>query len=260
VKRLSLLFVASATLAACQAMGLLGTAGGPYPDGCAGLGFELARCEAIVARALATSGVDPDSVASVDVLERARDDPVRLGGYMLARVRLHLSDGSEHLEEVWCTGIGMPDDRVCAADPVIFVGAGLSYDVPCTGPAPGACATLPPTPRPEVVAIARPLEVAALDVPLDRTGLYEIPVGDAGLPDGALTEASLRLAQPRPTTFWIMGGVRLEVRPQVPGRPPIGNIHRDPFPGVEPVEAVLVFEVTEVSPGATLEVRDIVVR
>jgi hypothetical protein len=53
--------------------------------------------------------------------------------------------------------------------------------------------------------------------------------------------------------------VRLEVRPEDPARPPIYSRYREPFDGVEPVRVFLVFEVTELTPGAVLRVRDIVV-
>jgi hypothetical protein len=100
--------------------------------------------------------------------------------------------------------------------------------------------------------------VPVLDVPLDHVGPYSVEVGEAGLPDGAFTRSSASVVDERPTTFWIRDA-RLEIEPVDPKRPPVGNIYREPFDGVEPVRVTLVFDVTEVSPGAVLQVRDIVV-
>jgi hypothetical protein len=51
----------------------------------------------------------------------------------------------------------------------------------------------------------------------------------------------------------------LDIRPTVAGRPPVGSIYRDVFKGPEPVDVFLMFEVTETSPGAVLQVRNLVV-
>jgi hypothetical protein len=110
------------------------------------------------------------------------------------------------------------------------------------------------------VEAANALEVAALDIRLDHVGGYEVLVGEASLPDGSLSERHGSLANTRPTTFWIDDGIGIEVRPTEPGRPAVGSIYRDPYDGVEPVRVFLVFEVVETSPGAVLEVRDILVR
>ena len=133
-----------------------------------------------------------------------------------------------------------------------------------TSPAPATPtrrpAARPSRPRrdPEIEAQARPLRVPALDIPLDHLGSYRIEVGEAGLPDGAFTDSSASLADERPTTFSIRDA-RLVIEPVDPARPPIGSIFRDPFDGVEPARVSLVFDVTELSPGAVLQVRDIVV-
>jgi hypothetical protein len=102
--------------------------------------------------------------------------------------------------------------------------------------------------------------VGSLDIPLDRLGHYEIQVGTASLPDGYLSERSFRLDNHAAETFWIDAGVRLDVRPDMPGRPMIGSRYRDPFDGPEPVTAFLVFEVTDLDAPSILRVRDIVVR
>ena len=90
----------------------------------------------------------------------------------------------------------------------------------------------PATPRREPGYPARPL------------GPYEVEVGEAGLPDGALSTRSATVAD-EAGEFWIADGIEIEVRPVDPARPAIGSIYRDPFDGVEPVKVFLVFDVTE---------------
>ena len=108
-------------------------------------------------------------------------------------------------------------------------------------------------------AIARPLRVASLDIPLDHLGPYEVEVGEAGLPDGVLSTRSATLADPSPETFWIAPFIEIDVRPVDPARPPIGSVYRDPFDGVEPVKVFLVFDVTELKSASVLQVRNLLV-
>lgn len=254
-----LLGIAVLMVAACGIPGLFARTGGVYPDACESLGFGARQCAAIVARAEAELAIPPGSATSIDILPPAAEGNVSLGGQMIARVRFHQAALPDRIQEVWCVGIYGGGDLVCNKDASIGIGGGIDHDVPCTGEPPAGCATLPPTPRPAVQAIARPLRVASLDVPLDHLGLYEIEIGEAGLPDGVLTTRSATLADPKPDAFWIADGILLEVRPVDPARPPVGSIYREPFDGVEPVRVFLVFDVTEVSPGAVLQVRDLVV-
>jgi hypothetical protein len=244
-------------LAACSALPL---GGGPYPEACADLGFSDRRCAAIVERARKSAQIASDEVASIDLLPPYVPDTT-------VRVRFHLVDGDAVTKVVRCgsspiNGGLSPisgDSLACDREPRISLFSGVDMDVPCSGEPPAGCATLPPPPAPGLVAQARPLRVAAIDVPLDHLGPYEIEVGDAGLPGGYLTTRSLTLAEYQPSSFWVEGGVRLEVRPEDPARPPIYSRYREPFDGVEPVRVFLVFEVTELTPGAVLRVRDIVV-
>jgi hypothetical protein len=109
------------------------------------------------------------------------------------------------------------------------------------------------------VAVARPLRIASVDVPIDHLGRYDVEVGEAGLPDGVLSARSATLADPRPEAFWIADGIGIEVRPVDPARPPVGSVYREAFDGVEPVKVFLVFDVTELKSDSVLQVRDLVV-
>ncbi len=65
---------------------------------------------------------------------------------------------------------------------------------------------------------------------------------------------------PSPETYWIEGGVSIDIRPTTPGRPPIVSVYRDPFDGPEPVKAYLVFDVSVLDRAAVLQIQDLVVR
>jgi hypothetical protein len=116
----------------------------------------------MVTHAQGQAGVTTADVVSSDILPPTQDGVARIGGYMISRVRLHLASGTERTEEIWCIGIGggmgLGADDACNHDPKIGIGAGdVVRDVPCSGEPPAGCATLPPTPRPDVQAMARPL-------------------------------------------------------------------------------------------------------
>jgi hypothetical protein len=254
-----LLAVTAIALSGCGIGGMLGSSGGRYPGACADLRFSDRQCAAMVRRAEEKAGIRAEDVVGVDILPPKSDGNQRLSGGMISRVRFHLGSGEIWTEELWCIGVGWDSDRVCREDAHIPLWIGVDHDIPCSGEAPEGCATLPPTPGAAVRALARPLHVPSIDIPIDHLGRYEIEVGAAGLPDGVLSQRSATLPDPRPTAFWIDEGVRLEVRPVDPSRPPVGSVYREPIDGVEPVTVYLVFDVTEFTPGAVLQVRDVVV-
>ena len=261
--RLAAALIAALAVVAGALLPLDRTGSGADPTGCAALKFPERRCQAVVARARDQAAFGPNLVTGLQVLAPVRDDQGRLGlSSVVARVRFDLGNGANVVREVWCGDV-RSDDLACRDDPQIMLSGGVDHDVPCgavPGGEPGShCATLPPTPPPAAVAAAQPLRVGVLDIPLDHLGRYEIEVGQAGLPNGYLTRREYKLADSRPTNFWITGGILLDVRPTIAGRPPVGSIYREGFKGTEPVAVFLVFEVTETSPGAVLQVRDLVV-
>ena len=255
--RLLAVTVLAAVVAGCSFLGGIGRpAGGAYPEACREFDLSARRCEAIVDKAIRDAGIDPEAIVGITLLpfERQRT----LGGGQVALVGLALRDGTEVTREVTCIGVSMR--LACAEVLDIPTSVGVDQDVPCEGEPPEGCATLPPSPAPDAVEAATPLRIGALDIPLDRLGQYEVEVGTASLPDGYLSERSFRLDNRAAETFWIDAGVRLDVRPDVPGRPMIGSRYRDRFEGPEPVTVFLVFEVTDLDAPSVLRVRDIVVR
>ena len=155
-----------------------------------------------------------------------------------------------------CPGGGM----ACADDPILeawSVMHGGYYD--------GIEAELlggRPTIAPDALADAMALRITRLSIPIDHVGRYEVPVGEARLPNGILTDADFALVDDWPTGVSIVdGGVGLEIRSLDEGGKPIRNIYEHGWhPGSERVQAVLVFNVAHFDPGATLAIKDIVVR
>lgn len=244
-------------IAACDLVGGIGgPRGGPYPEACGEWGYSARRCEAIVDRGRESAGIDEGDVRAIRLLPF--EPSVRLGGFQVALVRFELANGTSVDQDVQC--VGVDSGPACNEDTQIFIGGGIDHDIPCAGEPPVGCATEPPVPDAAAVAASTPFTLASIDVPLDHEGPYEIRLGGATLPDGYLSERSGTLADSRPESFWIDDGVRLEIRPDLPGRPPVGSIYRDPFDGPEPVTIFLVFDVTDLDVPSILQVRDIVVR
>lgn len=255
--RVLLLTVLVSLIGACNNLGVASPTGGPYPDACESLDFPARQCDAIVAVAEANASIAPETITSIDILP----PPPRGGVWdhgMIARVRFHHSALPDQTVEVWCTGLTSEIAHACFRDAQISIYGHIDHDTPC-GVDGKSCATLPPSPRRAIQAMARPLRVAGVDVPLDHLGGYDVEVGEAGLPDGALSTLSGALAETDPETFWIAENVEIQVRPVDPARPEIRSVYRDPFDGVEPVKVFLVFDVTELKSPSVLQVRDLVV-
>jgi hypothetical protein len=233
----------------------------PPADACLRLDFNQRRCDAVVAQAIEGAGVAPADVASVEL---GRPDGVKRGlsGSLTALARLHLADGRTIDHEVWCVGVSTEYKAWCVDDPRLQLFMGANHDVPCNGDQDGlfpeGCAT-PIVLDPEAVAEARPLRVDALDIPI-AVGHHEIELGYATLPNGFLERAGFTLADLAPDGVAIPEGIRMVVVSTDPSRPPFENVYdRGTFPGVEEVVASLVFDVDAASPGAVLQVRDVIV-
>ena len=87
-------------------------------------------------------------------------------------------------------------------------------------------------------------------------------LGTGTLANGILTDATYRLADPWAVDVTFGAAwPHVEIRSLEPDGKPFHNVYehgrRD---GLERVEAVLVFDVKRFDPGATVEVRDVVVR
>lgn len=233
----------------------------PPGEACPRLQFSQRRCDAVVARAMEGAKV---RAADVNSIELGRPDGIKvgLGGHLAALARLHLTDGRIIDEEVWCIGVGSEEQAWCVDDPRIRLIASANHDVPCSGEdaggTPTGCAT-PIALDPGAVADARPLRLAAIDIPL-TVGHHDVALGRASLANGFLDKASFTLADPAPDGVSIPEGIRLVIASTDPSRPAFGNVYeRGIFPGVEEVVASLVFDVVAAPPDTVLQVRDVVV-
>jgi hypothetical protein len=134
-------------------------------------------------------------------------------------------------------------------------------DVPCPGEPPDGCATPVPSQAPDAIADAQPLQIEERVIPVPSVGRHEVRLGTATLPNGILTTAQAELADAWPDGVRLSSeGIRLEVRSLVADRPGFWNIYDHGwYPGTEAVEVFLVFEARHIEPGATLEIRNVVV-
>lgn len=186
------------------------------------------------------------------------------GGGWSVFVRVRFGDGGEATANVGCWGIGQERSPICTDTPVVYVTSASSggyRDVPCAGENGEGCATALPAIRPDAQAAAAPLRVAAVDIPIDHVGHYELQLGHVTFPNGILTKVSGSLADDHPTAFVLADDVQISVRSRDPTRPPFENYYRHGWwPGTEEADVRLAFNVEEFEAGAVLQVRDIVVQ
>jgi hypothetical protein len=249
--------------------GLTDDVGIPYPEGCAAFGLTDRQCEHIVNRIGDSLHVDRSQVREIRLLGdpgcQAEDGSQVICMRTTAfRVRVRFIQGDARLFEgsQFC-GVGGENDLGCTDPPTALLSAPTlsGYtDIPCSGDPPDGCASPVPTIDPAVAKDAKALTIASRDVPLDHVGHYDIPLGTAVLPNGVLTEGSFALADDAQTDFLLTDSViRLEVTG--PDDKPIFNVYEQGWrPGTETVDVHLVFDLEAVDPGATLGVRDVVVR
>ena len=154
---------------------------------------------------------------------------------------------------------GIPEDPGCFDDPELRAwsptqGGGGYSDF-------SEDATPVPTPAPDALAAATELRIHRQDIPIDDVGPTEVRLGEVLLPNGQLRAADFALVDDWPAGVTILeGGVGLEVRSMVDGKL-INNIYEHGWrPGAERAEVILVFDVFRFDPGATLGIRDVLVR
>ena len=235
--------------------------GPTYPDGCGAFSLSPRRCKAILDWAMAQPAAAKRVPTSVEMLGDpgcgAGTDPHLLcmrSTSFVVRMRLHFEGGGTSDENLFC-GVGGQYSLLCTETPENALNGptfGGYWDT--TG------ATPPPIPA-KLLAASRPLNVAALDIPVDHLGRYEIEAGRAVVPMGILTHATVRLENPQTRSLTVSeDGVRFVIRSAEPGAKPFDNLYeRGWHDGTEEVSALLVFDVTSFEPGAVLEIRDLVV-
>jgi hypothetical protein len=253
----------SATLVLVVGCGLfpvMPPAPGDGPRPCVAL-HSADRCQAMLTVAAEQLGVLDDDVSSISIDPNATAPPgVPLGGGWPTTVLVEV--GGTVRKASMCGGI--PIGPACDESPewTIESAIGAGYeDVPCAGEAPNGCASPLPTLAPDAIRDARPLKIESRSIDVPAVGPYRIRLGDATLANGILKVAHGTLADPWPDHVHLSSaGIRIEVVSQVAGRPPFENLYQHGWwPGAERVDVFLVFEARHVDPGATIEVRDLLV-
>jgi hypothetical protein len=245
----------------------------PYPEGCAAYDLSARRCAYIVDWARQQAGIDARDPVTIELLgdpARPTGDAAscgidRAGGMsFVVRVRLTTTAGGVSDHPLFC-GMGGQWTLLCTDEPQIQIGSPTMNgytDVPCSGEAPeNPCATPVPTIEPAAAAAAVPLNVVAIDIPIDHVGLYSIPIGQAVLPNGILSEAQFGLIDDEPSDV-LLGpeGMFLGIE-SLDGGQAFKNIYeRGWHPGTERVQATLTFTVEWFEDGAVLQVKDVHVR
>ena len=230
--------------------------------------FSPVRCANMVDYAAAQLETSRDEVVTIEVLPPPTPEVIdgvsviNLGGATVDTL-VRLRDGSVHEVSMGCGGISpihcRDDPQLQATSPTL----NGYWDVPCAGEPPDECASPMPPPDPEAIAAAKELRVPRLDIPIDHVGQYEVPVGEATLPNGILSIAEFEFASPGwPSDLTIAEGiVRLDIRSLDDPDRPFWNVYdHGRIEGTERVGATLVFDVLHHDPGAVLSIEDLVVR
>jgi hypothetical protein len=226
--------------------------------------YSVERCEAMLTAAAEALDVADDELTSIEI----EPEPTpRSDGILETRSGPRPIEVLAHVGGVVRTVpmcVGIPSGPQCMDQPAWEISSliGNGYrDVPCPGEAPDGCATPLPKIDPTASAGAHQLRIDARVIPVPAVGLREVRLGTAVLPNGILTAAKARLGDPWPDGVRLSSaGISLEVRSLVDGRPPFTNSYEHGWwPGTEEVEVLLVFEARHAEPGATIEIRDLVV-
>jgi hypothetical protein len=227
--------------------------------------YSRTRCQAMVdVGAAEVSRNRGDVVATVIVPDPPPQGGggLTLGGGPPIRVRIAFSDGTTH-DASMCGLLSIAP--ACSNEQQLqawsVVRSGYT-DVPCAGAAPDGCATPHPTLEPSAAAAASPLVLDAVSIPLDKLGRYEIVLGEGSLPNGIVTESAFQFVEAWPEDVALRdGAARMEIRSLEPDGKPFEIYYMHGWrPGVERIQAVLTFDVLWFAPGATLEIRNVVVR
>jgi hypothetical protein len=249
-------------VAGCDALANLVKGPAPTPQPC-GQVFNAVRCLAMTDKAAFQLHTTREDITAIVVVPEptpeVRDGvtilQTRSGGPPIDLL-VTLADGTIHQTTLFCVGVNT--EPACVDDPHLDAHS-ISLDGGYFDRT--ADATPVPSIAPDALAEATALRIDRLDIPIDHTGTNEVVLGEAWLPNGLVTTAGFALVDDWPPGVTILdGGVRLEVRSQLDGKP-IQNIYEHGWrKGIEGVDAVLVFDVFRFDPGATLSIADVVVR
>jgi hypothetical protein len=264
IRRIVVATVAGLLVGGCALLPAFDSQGpADLPKPCAAV-YSVARCQAMTDVAAAEAGKNRDDVTAVAIVPDPPPVGVTLGAAWPIRVRIALTDGSVHETRI-CGGVSI--DPACSAEPHLMPRSaiGAYTDIPCGAePADGPedCATPFPRPGADVVAQATPVRIDDSTISIDHIGQYEVRLGRGSLPNGLLTEASFEFVDTWPDDVALRDGKAfLGVRSlEADGKPFDNYYSHGARPGVERIETFLTFDVLWFAPGATLKIRNVVVR
>lgn len=282
-RRLGALAIVALVVAGCQLLGNDSSVPRPYPSGCAVFDLSPRRCGLIVEEMARRDGIAVSDATSIDLLgdpgcpDHPNQPCVRTTSFIV-RVRFHLANAEVREESVFCS-VGGQYSILCTEKPEIELILPLQngyFDVPCDGepartetPAerlagqtiPPTCPTHFPDPDPAAAAAEQPLLIPSIDVPIDHVGEYSVTLGRGTLANGILEVTSMTASDPRPPSFFLRGGIWLQLTSLAPGGRPFDNYFlHDRVDGTEPFTAQLTFEAMDFEPEAVLRIRDVVIR
>jgi hypothetical protein len=124
------------------------------------------------------------------------------------------------------------------------------------GPCGSPYATLDPATRAKGTA----LRIDSLLVDVGKPGRHELVIGKLAFADGVHTSTFFKIAN-GDTNVYRVAQPHVEFRSLLPGAPPFREVARDRprVAGVEPVEAVVVWDVDFAVPGAVMEITDLAI-
>jgi hypothetical protein len=215
---------------------------------------SVARCQALTDTVAADIGKDRDDVDTTLIVPDPIPKGVTLGGAWGILVRIVLKDGATHDMKL-CEGVAM--EPACQEDPRLGVASAINggyRDVP-------EGSTPLPSLMPRSVDGASPIIVDSMRIPIDRKGPQEIPLGEGSIPDGVWSTGTLDLTDTWPDDFALRDGqVVLELRSLERDGRPFDNYYVHGWrTGVEHVRALLTFDVLWFKPGATLDIRNVII-
>lgn len=132
-----------------------------------------------------------------------------------------------------------------------------SGDLACEAPF-GPCGTPVPTLAPAVKALGQPLRIADLRVDVGKPGRHELEIGELVLSNGIHSRTFFKILNGDPKVYRV-AQTHVEFRSLTPGAPPFTEFSRDrpAVKGLEPVTAVLVWDVDWAADGAVMEIADL---
>jgi hypothetical protein len=261
-RRLRLIAALSVLVAGCSLLPIgRRPADVELPKPCAAV-YSVARCQAMTDVVAADVVKNRADVTAVAIAPDPVPEGVTFGAGWHILVRISLRDGSTHDAKL-CGGV--PHEPACTDDPQLensSVTGGGYDDHPCFGETPDTCASPLPTIEPAAAAAAMPLSIASRSIRIDHLGPYRVVLGEGSLPNGIVTDASFEFGEAWPDDLALRDGrARLELGSLEPDGKPFENYYLHGWrKGVENVQAILTLDVLWFAPGATLEIRNVVVR